>query len=209
MSEDAPDELADTTAGEMVPRSRLNDKERKYQEAVSTWSARETLMQRQIETLTGERDEAVAARESVAAKFDTMNGELSTMRQKFAFDGAGIRDEALQTAIVGMFNTTPEDQRGDGGLAGWLVGAAYDNPLVAPHLPRRAPQDAPNEPAPSAATASFAAPTFNQNARAPSSPPAKYQGIDLLDHLRRQTAGMTPADARKFLAAEKARYTGS
>ena len=214
MSDEAPDAgAAGGDAGEMVPRSRLNDKERKYQEGVADWSAQKTLLTAQIETLTADRDAAVTARDSVSSQFETMSTELSTMRQKVAFDAAGIRDENMQNAIVGMFNTTPEDKRGDGGLAGWLAAGAYENPLVAPHLPARTtgdPQDAGNAaPGTAPPQTSVAAPTFNANARAAASPPSKFQGHDLLDYIRKQTAGMSPDDKRQFIAAEKRRHTGS
>lgn len=213
MSDEAPVAgAAGDAAPEMVPRSRLNDKERKYQEAVAEWSAQKTLLTAQIETLTADRDAAVTARDSVSSQFETMSGELGAMRQKIAFDAAGIRAENMQAAIVGMFNTTPVEERGDGGLAGWLAAGAYENPLVAPHLPPRTTgdsQDAGPAPATVPAPTSVAAPTFNANARAPGSPPAKYQGHDLLDYIRKQTAGMSPQDKRNFIAAEKRRHTGS
>ena len=204
MSDENSQESGDHAA-DLVPRDRLNAKERKWKAAASEWSARETLLTKQIESLTAERDAAVTARDEFKSQFDTLNGELQTAKRTQAFTSAGIGDETLQSAIFSIYNATPEDQRGDD-FGSWLSSNAYDNPLVAPHLPARGEGGEPGAEASSKAPpTTTAAATFNANARPPGAPPARKEGRDYLDHIRKQTAGMTHEERRSFIAAEKRR----
>ena len=182
-----------------VLTDRINQKTRSFEAERAGWTAERALFESSVAKLRAELDATTSAR----AELDTIRAELDATKRAAAFSHASIGDETIQAAIQGIYGTVAAEDRPEGGFVEWLADGAYQNPLVAAHLPRRGEDGQPAPAAPTAAPQTAAAGSWNTSARSAVAPPVTGNPRDELDAFRRETKGLTHEQRRDWIAQRR------